>query len=117
MVVEMKKYLTVICCAVFLSVAGFITVRAGYYTGPNNSLYAEATSGWNWLEGKLSNDSAQYYKQVYVQLGNEGSWSSLASPSTHSVSKRDTQGLFERDYAFMNPCWKVNSTANLSCRS
>lgn len=113
----MKKYLTVIFCAALISIAGFTAVKAGYFTGPNNSLYVEVTGGWNWSKGTLSNDSEQHYKKIYVQLGNQGSWSSLVSPSTHSVSQKDTKGLFEKDYAFVNPCWKTSSDGNLICRS
>lgn len=96
---------------------GVFIVKAGYYTGPNNSLYADATAGWNWLEGSLANDSEQHYKQIYVQDGDEGSWSDLVSPSTHSVSHRDYRGLFDTQYSMMKPCWKVNASDSLTCRS
>lgn len=113
----MKKYLAVICCAVLLSVAGFITVKAGYFTGPNNSLYVTANGGWLWIEGTLSNDSAQHYKQIYAQIGNSGSWSILVERTTHSVTQRDTRGMFETDDSFLRPCWKVNKGDSLTCRN
>ena len=113
----MKKYLTIICCAMLLSIVGFTVVRAGYYTGPNNSLYVTTAVGSNWLEGTLSNDTAQHYKKIYVQAGSEGSWSALVPPTTHSVTQRDTKRLFDRDYLMVNPCWKVNESDPLSCRS
>ena len=113
----MKKYLTIVCCAMLISAVGFVAVKAGYYTGPNNSLYVTATAGWNWLEGTLANDSAQHYKKIFVQDGNEGTWSDLVPPTTHSVTHRDKRGLFDKDYSMMNPCWKVNASDPLSCRS
>ena len=112
----MKKYLTVICCAVFLSVAGFVAVRAAYYTGPRNSLYVETRTGWLWSEGTLSNDSEQHHKKLYVQVGNEGSRSTLVDPSVHSVTHKDSKGLFEKDFAMINPCWKDKPIDPLVCK-
>lgn len=113
----MKKYLAVICCATLLSLVGFVAVKAGYYTGPNNSLYVTANAGVLWIEGTLANDSAQHYKKIYAQAGTQGSWSSLVAPSVHSVTQKDTRAIWEEDIAFLNPCWKVSSSDVLTCRS
>ena len=104
----MKKYLGVICCiALISSIAGVVVARAGYYTGPNNSLYMSANAGTLWVEGTLANDSARHYKQVYAQAGKQGSWSKMVEPSVHSVTQRDSRGVFEPDNAYLKTCWKV----------
>lgn len=113
----MKKYLFVVFGAFLISIAGIVNAKAGYFTGPNNSLYVDVVGGSNWIEGTLSNDSAQHYKQIYVQLGGEGTWSDLVTPNTHSVTQRDYRKLFDKDYSKVVHCWKVNKNDALSCRS
>ncbi|MEG2322108.1 MAG: hypothetical protein RSB71_01280 [Bacilli bacterium] len=111
----MKKYLAVICCGLFLLIAGYITVKAGYYVGPNNSLYVSSKAGWLWLEGTISNDSAQHYKQMFTQNGNQGSWSAIVAPSVHEVTQKDSRAIWEPDTAFLRPCWKVNAGDSMTC--
>src|SRR5574344_2864931 len=113
----MKKYLAAICCIFLFTIAGYVTVKAGYYVGPNNSLYVSANAGWLWTEGTIANDSEQHYKQMFAQTGNEGSWSSIVAPAIHSVTQRDSRAIWEPDTAFLKPCWKVNSTDSMTCRN
>lgn len=113
----MKKYLGAICCALMISIIGIIGVKAGYFVGPDKSLYVTAVTKTFSIEGTIANDSAQHYKKIYAQSGSQGSWSDLVAPTVHSVSKKDTRAIWEDDTAFLNPCWKVNATDPLSCAS
>ena len=114
----MKRYLIAICCVTIVSVIGIAVVKAGYYTGPNNSLYVEVDFGWLSMTGTLSNDSAQHYKLIYVQYGSEGTWSGIVNPEVHSVSQTDKKDLFEINDAFANPCWRDGSLepGSMTCR-
>lgn len=113
----MKKYLIAVCGTFLLSMAGLILVKAGYYTGPNNSLYVSTNTGWLWLEATLSNNTEEHWKTVYVQEGDEGSWSAFVEPSVHSVTHRDSRGILESQYSYVNPCWKFSEYGSRSCRS
>ena len=116
----MKRYLIAICCVTIVSVIGIAAVKARYYTGPNNSLYVDVVFESNSsMTGTLHNDSAQHYKQIYVQYGNEGKLSNLAQPAEHYVSETDKRGLlFDSDTAFTNPCWRDGSIESgpMTCR-
>lgn len=94
-----------------------VVVKAGYTTGPDNKLYMSANVGLLWIEGTLSNyhPTDHYYKRVYSQAGNEGSYSAWALPDTHSITHRDSRGLFETDYAETKPCWKSDASGNQIC--
>ena len=116
----MKRYLIAICCVTVVSVIGIAAVKAGYYTGPNNSLYVDVVFESNSsMTGTIYNDTARHHKQIYVQYGKSGSWSIIVDPDVHSVSQTDKKGfLFDSDDAFTNPCWRDGSLepGSMTCR-
>lgn len=116
----MKRYLIAICCVTIVSVIGIAAVKAGYYTGPNNSLYVDIVFGSSTsMTGTIYNDTARHHKQIYVQYGNEGKWSEEVGPNVHHVSVTDKKGLlFDSDDAFTNPCWRDGSLepGPMTCR-
>lgn len=112
----MKTYNKIIFFTLAACLIAIGLVKAGYFCGPNDSLYMETRSGWKWLEATLSNDSAQHYKRVYVQSGNNGSYSWWVKPEDHSVTHKENAGLFDKDYAFANPCWKLSPNGEMICR-
>lgn len=113
----MKKYLVVISLGLLLSIAGAISVKAGYATGPDKKQYMTAKAGFLWIEGTLSNyhPTDHYYKRVYAEAGNSGTFSDWALPSTHSITRRDSRNIFEPDNAMTKPCWKYSSSGNQIC--
>ena len=109
---KMKKQCMVF--GVFLTgmLLAVATVFAGYYFGPGNAFYMEASTGTSvrglWVEGTMSAanvDGYLYSKRVYARSGAEGTYSAWHEPSIRSVTHRD-YGSFTNDYAEVRGEWK-----------
>lgn len=100
-----KRYL--IAAFLFL-VVGLMAVKAGYTCGPNNHLYVETKAGWLWIEGTVSNYGEEIRKQVCAREGNQGSCSAMVDAQVHSVTHRDSRGIFEQQYSEVWACWSYN---------